>query len=1521
MVFIKEGVAESITFEPWSEELIKRLSIIEINNTTLYDNQTPANNGLRDEKLGITSRKGVCKTCNKTWKDCPGHWGYLDLGVSLYHPGWADIIYRTLKMYCLSCFTPIDKLNKSKECKFCGTTYPVINKNDTWYISINKKPMMASQTLEILKNIKKNHPDNDITFTILNVLPIPPTPIRPSPTIGGDEIRGEDEITRTLLRIVRINSTIQKHIKNNISPTQIKNIIKKFQEVVSSYIYKTKVANRKTDANKSSSIADRLRTKKGRFRGNCMGKRCNFTARSVITGDPNLGMHEVGVPQYVADTITITENINRFNIEKWRKDLDLNKNDNNRQAKYVITKEGKRIDLKFQSKPYIDEDYKVERKLKDGDIVLFNRQPSLHKMSIMAHEVRIMPYKTFRLNLSCTTPYNADFDGDEMNLHGLQTIEARVEAREIMAVSKNIITPQSHRPVMGIIQDTLVGSYDFSSKDTFLTMKKVSDWCIETKKFTIPTPAIVHPKPLWTGKQMLSMLMPRKLLYKQGNVFNLNDDKTYIVNGIVLKGTFSKKVLGRSQHSIIHVIFNDFGHIEARNFINNLQRGITRWWQGQGFSIGIGDMVTSFDTKKKIEEIYNKTIEECKDMTNENKINFHLNQARNTMGRIAIDTIPKHNRLRKMIVSGSKGSNVNILQIMSSLGQQNCEGQRIKPTIGEKTLPCFRPNEKHPRTKGMIRHSYMDGLTPDEYFFHTIVGREGLIHTAVKTSQTGYVQRRMVKALESLHVEWDNTIRDSEGRILEFVYGEDGYDGVIFEMNTITTHYMTENELKDTYERSGYKADEEWKNIKEAIEILKYSRVEKTIPVAINPAREVFKSLFHVKGVPLDEKRTYEILENYLEWFKNENLIAWCAIVCNMSVKQILKHGAMTDITLQTILEKMKFTLESSKIAPGEMVGTLAAQSLGEPVTQMTLNTFHNAGVATKNVTLGVPRFEELINATKYPKTPSCSIIFKKSDRAHIDKAVSLCIDIISVFIKQVVKDIETREINPNVEYPLYSAFPDANNVCKKNKVWSSRLTICPSLLAKYQIEFELVLDAIKTKYNKGFNVYHKDNKISDSYIDIIPSGKRNNQDFIENMKNRIIQIKIKGVEKISNAIIIISNDVLSIETDGTNLQSLINIQCDEIKTVRSNDPFDVAATLGIEAARDTLLKEIQLVLGFDGSYVNIRHYLILVDWMTFMGHITATTRHGVSKYYTKSPLSRATFEQPVEICLKAAHKRTTDELSGISEQLLLGIPPKCGTSTVCVVPTEEYKEILKKKEEDQEMEDDDDPWIVMDEGHNKHPFGNMNNTAMMPTGGMFVGNDGEWDEPVIQPNAFNSNPMWAQPSMPNWSQPAMNTSMQQPSSMQVAGFGNTQAPMPMFNKPMNFNPPSMIFNPPSMSFNPLKRKAQGPPAPQWAPNPNEYTDFVPKSPDYDPNGPGSPMSPAYSPKSPTYDPNGPGSPVSPAYSPTSPAYSPTSPAYSPTSPTYDPNGPNSPMSPAYSPTSPGYNGKVYNPEDYSNNT
>ena len=465
------GVIDSVTFNIWKKESIRKLAVIEIDNPVLYVNQKPSLKSLRDPRLGITSRKGQCQTCGLSWKMCPGHFGYIELGTAMFHPGFLNKVIVVLKNHCHSCFCPITdkKKNNNKKCQLCGEKNPSIQKFDNWCISFNGKIKLPCEVLSLLNKIDKEN-STEFSDLLLEVLPIPPSAIRPSPTIGGDEIRGEDEITRTLLRIVRLNETIKKHIKNSLKPQSIKNIIKKLQEVVSGYIYKTKAPVKRNSAITTSSIADRLRHKRGRFRGSLMGKRCNFTARTVITGDPNLGMHEVGVPRKVAETITITETIFSANLKKWQDNI---RDSLNCKVKYIVTKSGSRIDLKFNKNPRIDIGYKVERMLEDGDIVLFNRQPSLHKMSIMAHYVRVMDYNTFRLNLSCTTPYNADFDGDEMNLHGLQTLESRAEAITLMAVKENIITPQSHRPSMAIVQDTLIGSYELSNLDTFLRKRYV----------------------------------------------------------------------------------------------------------------------------------------------------------------------------------------------------------------------------------------------------------------------------------------------------------------------------------------------------------------------------------------------------------------------------------------------------------------------------------------------------------------------------------------------------------------------------------------------------------------------------------------------------------------------------------------------------------------------------------------------------------------------------------------------------------------------------------------------------------------------------------------------------------------------------------------------------------------------------------------------------------------------------------------------------------------------------------------
>ena len=388
---------DGLSFEPWSKEAIRKFSVVEITNTQLYENEKPSNGGLRDPLMGITARKGQCPCCQLTWSKCPGHFGHLEFATPMYHAGWVPTLVKTLKSICLHCYEPIQQ--RKKKCTNCGKVHKLVQKHDSLFIQIDKKPLLAGEALEIVQHVKNAEGD----YAVLSVLPIPPNCVRPSPTMGGDEMRGEDDITRTLLRIVRMNNTVKKHLNTGVQKKSITNIIKKMQEVVTSYIYRTRSSNRTTFGGKTLCIADRVRGKGGRFRGNLMGKRVNFTARTVITGDAKMGMDEVGIPKFVADTLTITENINRFNIDAWQRKTD----ENDSPVKYAVRADEKRLDLRF-NKPTLQIGWKVERKLQNGDIVLFNRQPSLHKMAIMGHYVKVMPGKTFRLNLSCTTPYNAD---------------------------------------------------------------------------------------------------------------------------------------------------------------------------------------------------------------------------------------------------------------------------------------------------------------------------------------------------------------------------------------------------------------------------------------------------------------------------------------------------------------------------------------------------------------------------------------------------------------------------------------------------------------------------------------------------------------------------------------------------------------------------------------------------------------------------------------------------------------------------------------------------------------------------------------------------------------------------------------------------------------------------------------------------------------------------------------------------------------------------------------------------------
>jgi DNA-directed RNA polymerase II subunit RPB1 len=520
-------------------------------------------------------------------------------------------------------------------------------------------------------------------------------------------------------------------------------------------------------------VKQRLKSKEGRVRGNLMGKRVDFSARAVITPDPNLSIDQVGVPRTIAQNLTFPEIVTPFNIDRMQ-ELVARGNNQYPGAKYIIRDNGERIDLRYHPKPsdlHLQFGYKVERHLRDDDLVIFNRQPTLHKMSMMGHRVKILPWSTFRLNLSVTTPYNADFDGDEMNLHVPQSLETKAEVQELLMVPRNIMTPQSNRPVMGIVQDSLTASSKMTKRDVFIEKEEVMKllmW-IPSWDGKMPQPAILKPKPLWTGKQVFSLLIPdhTNCIRTHSTHPDNEDDSPYkwispgdtkvlIENGVLLSGILSKDTLGNKAGSILHIITMEWGHEVARAFYGNVQMLVNNYLLIEGHSIGIGDTiadsVTYNDIQRAIRQAKSDVIEVIKKAHNnelepspgntlrqtfENQVNRILNEARDKTGSSAQRSLSEFNNFKVMVTAGSKGSKINISQVIACVGQQNVEGKRIPFGFRHRTLPHFIKDDYGPESKGFVENSYLAGLTPNEFYFHAMGGREGLIDTAVKTSETG----------------------------------------------------------------------------------------------------------------------------------------------------------------------------------------------------------------------------------------------------------------------------------------------------------------------------------------------------------------------------------------------------------------------------------------------------------------------------------------------------------------------------------------------------------------------------------------------------------------------------------------------------------------------------------------------------------------------------------------------------------------------------------------------------------------
>ncbi|QPV63703.1 DNA-directed RNA polymerase subunit A' [Halosimplex litoreum] len=634
-------------------------------------------------------------------------------------------------------------------------------------------------------------------WMILTVLPVPPVTARPSITLDNGQ-RSEDDLTHKLVDIIRINQRFMENREAGAPQLIIEDLWELLQYHVTTFM-DNEISGTPPARHRSGrplkTLSQRLKGKEGRFRGSLSGKRVNFSARTVISPDPTLSLNEVGVPDRVATEMTQTMNVNERNLEEAQRYVS-NGPEAHPGANYVRRHDGRRLKVTEKNceelAEKVEPGWEVSRHLIDGDIVIFNRQPSLHRMSIMAHEVVVMPYKTFRLNTTVCPPYNADFDGDEMNMHALQNEEARAEARVLMRVQEQMLSPRFGENIIGAIQDHITGTYLLTHTNPQFNETQALDLLRATRIDELPEADGVDDSgaEYWTGRTLFSELLPDDLSVE----FTASaGDEVVIENGQHLSGTIDEDAVGGFGGEVVDTIAKEYSKTRARIFVNEVSTLAMRSIMHFGFSISIDDESIPAEAEGQIDEAIDdaysrvqKLIETYEageleslpgrsvDETLEMKIMSTLSKARDTAGDIAEDHFGDANPAVVMADSGARGSMLNLTQMAGCVGQQAVRGERINRGYEDRTLSHYKPNDLSAEAHGFVEHSYRSGLEPREFFFHAMGGREGLVDTAVRTSKSGYLQRRLINALSELETQYDGTVRDTSDTIVQFEFGEDG---------------------------------------------------------------------------------------------------------------------------------------------------------------------------------------------------------------------------------------------------------------------------------------------------------------------------------------------------------------------------------------------------------------------------------------------------------------------------------------------------------------------------------------------------------------------------------------------------------------------------------------------------------------------------------------------------------------------------------------------------------------------------
>ena len=1111
---------------------------------------------------------------------------------------------------------------------------------------------------------------------LIKYILVPPLPIRPTVTMNL-EGTNEDDLTIKLKEMIHVNKAIKSYIEEGNGNTyKLMDDLNLLQSVHSYYINSnTKGINKNIVGNKQiRSLCTRLRGKTGRFRGNLSGKRVDFTGRTVISPDPNLRIDQLGVPVYMAMMLTYPERVNEINMKRMKK-LIMNGTDKHPGANFVITNNGEnKIYLAYVNREKVCRELKVgdivERHLKNEEIVLFNRQPSLHRVSIMGFHAKILPWRTMRFNVSNCTPFNADFDGDEMNIHLPQTEEAKSEVNNLMGVMNNINSPKSGELLIASTQDFLDTCFLITQKDYFLDRTHFIRYCTYfndgIEKVEIPPPTIYKPKELWTGKQLFSVLLKPNNKYKI--IINLkNKSKTYsrkykideyrcpndgfvlIKNSILLSGIIDKSTIGSgSKSGLVFALGKDFGSVEACKFLTRISKFSSRWICDYGLSLGLGDVIPRKDLVENKEKIIEKSFKESEqqiDLYNTGKIQLKpglnaeqslesslikiLSDIREIVGKYLRNILPRSNTALKMAICGSKGSDINLSQMIGCVGQQTVSGNRTPNGFSNRSLPHFEPYSKYAASKGFVGHSFYDGMNAIELFFHTMGGREGLVDTAVRTSETGYMQRRLMKALEDLTVQYNNTVTISNGEIIEFLYGDDGVEP----MNI-------DNEDKIVY------LPRLWEMIKYNSKNNHFKKEDKIL----NPEEIKRNVENHIINAPINKFELSQIFVDEIKDFFDSKIKIIKESLNNFGYmkKNIINNiCSISESELDDFFNELWKRYKKAKVNPGEAVGAVAGQSIGEPATQMTLKTFHFAGVASMNITSGIPRIKEIINYTQKISTP---VIYAKLVQED------------DITAAKIVKGrIEKIKLNRICKYIKEIISPEGCYI----KIKLDREYINSSHL---EISIQKIREALLLN-KKKLNIKLKENHIiiknENTLILYPPETDRNYLYFsLEIMMKNLPEIVINGISTV-NRVVVNKKDndekkyMLAIE--GTGLLDIMKTDGIDYKHCTSNNIGEILNTLGIEASRKSIIYELNYTFAGHSIHVDQRHLGLISDLMTFKGTVLGFQRFSMIKM-KDSVFLNSSFERTTDVLFDAAINSKNENLSGVSESIITGKTAKIGT-------------------------------------------------------------------------------------------------------------------------------------------------------------------------------------------------------------------------------------------------------------------